>query len=104
MTETPETPGEISAETPSESSPEAKRRLKMVIGGAVAFILVALIAVAMLFSSSNSGGECDAWLKAKADYLKQVPPIQQETESDAINFDGKVVVGGQTFTRPESCK
>ena len=104
MTETPDTPGEIPAETPTESSPAAKRRIKMIVGGAVTFILAALIAVAVLFSSSKSGGECDAWLKAKADYLNQVPPIQIETQSDAIEFDGKVSVGGKTFTRPDSCK
>jgi len=98
MDETPETSNETAA------SPEAKRRLKMVVGGAVAFVLAAAIAIALVFSSSKSGPECDQWLKAKSDYLKGVPPIQQETASDSIDFDGKVVVGGQTYVRPESCR
>ena len=108
MSETPETPEGTSEGAPegasAEPSPEAKRRVKLIAGGAVAFIVAALIAVAILFSSAKSGSECDPWLKAKSDYLKQIPPIQQETASDAINFDGKVVVGGQTFIRPDSCK
>lgn len=104
MSENPETPGGTPAESSAEPSPEAKRRLKMVVGGAVAFLIAASIGVALLFSSGKGGGECDAWLKAKADYLKQVPPIQQETQSDLINFDGKVVVGGKTYTRPDACK
>ena len=104
MSETPEIHGETPPEGPDERSPEAKRRLRIVIGGAVAFVVAALIAVAILFSSGKSGSECDAWLKAKSDYLKQVPPIQLKTESDLIDFTGKVVVGGKTYTRPASCK
>ncbi len=108
MSDSPESPGEISAgepaETSAEPSTEAKRRLKTVVGGAIAFVIAALIGIALLFSSSKSGDECDPWLKAKTDYLKQVPPIQQETQSDLIDFEGKVVVGGKTFTRPDACK
>jgi hypothetical protein len=95
MGETPET---------SNEAPEAKRRLKMVVGGAVAFVLAAVIAIALLFSSSKTGPECNDWLNAKAAYLKDVPPIQQETASDSVNFDGKVVVGGKTYIRPSTCK
>jgi len=99
MDEAPKTPNERPATTP-----EAKRRVKLIIGGAVAFVLAAVVAIALLFSSSKSGPECDGWLNAKAAYLKGVPPIQQETVSDSINFDGKIVVGGKTLIRPGTCR
>lgn len=108
MSETPdgpkETPEAKSPEATPEASPEAKRRLKRVVVGAVAFVLVALIAIALFFTSSKSGPSCDAWLKAEADYLAQVPPIQQKTVSDGINFDGRFVFNGKTYVRPSGCK